>query len=81
MTAQRRDRHVPRHERYVPREPWRLFGVLRARARPRPYRATGNRGIDARDLRWVRAELGRTRAGALHGSAGRPARSLGGRVK
>ena len=58
MSAQRRDRHVPRHDRYVPREPWRL---LRARPRPPENLATATRRIDRSELSWVRAEFGRTR--------------------
>lgn len=65
MSAQRRDRHVPRHDRYVPREPWRLFSDLRAMPGPRGGGATVTRGIDRSELNWVRAELARTRmAGA-----------------
>ena len=67
MDAKRRDRHVPRHTRYVPREPWRLFSEVRSRPAPLPDVATITRGIRRSEVGWVRAELVRNRKG----SAGR----------
>jgi hypothetical protein len=87
VSAQRRDRHVPRHERYVPREPWRLLRDVHARPGPRVDRATATRGIDPRELSWVRAELARTRmAGGSDGETiprerWPPGPSVGGRVR
>ena len=65
MEAKRRDRHVPRHTRYVPREPWRLFSDLRSRPVPLPDAATITRGIRRGEVRWVRAELARSRKGPV----------------
>jgi hypothetical protein len=64
MEAKRRDRHVPRHTRYVPREPWRLFSDLRSRP-ALPDAATITRGIRRSEVGWVRAELARNHKNAV----------------
>jgi hypothetical protein len=61
MSAQRRDRHVSGHDRYLPPQAWRLFSDVRARPRPRADLATATRSIDRSELSRVRAELARTR--------------------
>ncbi len=65
MEAKRRDRHVPRHTRYVPREPWRLFSDLRSRPAPPPDAATITRDIRRNEVSWARAELARNRKGSV----------------
>jgi hypothetical protein len=58
---------VPRHDRYVPREPWRLFRDLKARPS-----ATDTGRISRSELTRVRHELARTRQSGERRRRARP---------